>query len=79
MGTSYLWLLDIEPNHVLRRDVWKNLLLPSPNKSIPRIWASQTFLCLTNFIEKSNSIYGIKGAPYTNIFYNKSNDTNLVT
>ena len=30
------------------------------NKSIPRIRASQTFLSLTNFIEKSNNIYDIK-------------------
>ena len=40
----------------------------SPNKSIPRIRASQTFLSLTNFIEKSNNIYVIQWAPYENIF-----------
>jgi len=33
---------------------------------------------LTNFIEKSNNIYDIKCASYKNIFYDKSNDTNLI-
>jgi hypothetical protein len=48
-----------------------SILPPSLNKLIPRI-------CATNFIEKSNNIYDIKLAPYENILYGKSNDTNLV-
>ena len=56
-----------------------NMILPlSPNKSIPRIRASQTFLSLINFIEKSNNIYIIKWAPYENAFYDKFNYTNLI-
>ena len=54
------------------------ILPSSQNKSIPKIRASQTFLSLTNFIEKSNNIYVIEWAPYENIFYGKSNDTNLI-
>ena len=48
-------------------------------ESIPRIRVSQTFLSLNNFIEKSNNIYDIKYASYENIFYNESNDTNLIS
>jgi hypothetical protein len=33
---------------------------------------------LTNFIEKTNNIDDIKCALYKNIFYDKSNDTNLI-
>ena len=58
-----------------------NLLLilpPSTKESIPRIRASQTFLSLTNFIEKSNNIYNIKCTLYENIFYDESNNTNLI-
>ena len=51
----------------------------SPNKSIPRIYVSQTFLSWTNFIEKSNNIYDIKLAHYENIFHVKSNDTSLLS
>jgi hypothetical protein len=40
-------------------NTWAILPL-SPNKSIPIIHASQTFLSLINFIEKSNNIYDIK-------------------
>jgi len=47
-------------------------------ESIHRICASQTFLSLTNFIENSNNIYDIKCASYENIFYDESNDTNLI-
>jgi len=47
-------------------------------ESIPRIRVSQTFLSLTNFIEKINNIYDIKCASYENIFYDESNDTNLI-
>jgi hypothetical protein len=50
----------------------------SLKESIPRIRVSQTFLILTNFIEKSINIYDIKWASYENILYEKSNDTNLV-
>jgi len=39
-----------------------NRFHPSTKESIPRIHASQTFLSLTNFIEKSNNIYDIKCA-----------------
>jgi hypothetical protein len=46
-------------------------------ESISRIRASQTFLSLTNFIKKSNNIYDIKST-YENIFYDESNDTNLI-
>ena len=54
-------------------------ILPlSLKASIPRIRASQTLLSLTNFIEKSINIYNIKWVSYENIFYDKSNDTNLV-
>ena len=58
--------------------VFTDILPSSPNKWIPRIRASQIFLSLTNFIEKSNNIYNINWAPYENIFYGKSNDTNLI-
>jgi len=44
----------------------------------PKICASQTFLSLTNFIEKKINIYDIKWISYENIFYDKSNSTNLV-
>ena len=47
-------------------------------ESIPRIRTSQTFLSLTSFIKKSNNIYDIKCASYENIFYNESNNTNLI-
>jgi hypothetical protein len=43
----------------------------STEESIPRVRT-------TNFIEKSNNIYDIKCASYENIFYDKSNDTNLI-
>jgi hypothetical protein len=33
---------------------------------------------LTNFIEKSNNIYNIKYTLYENIFYDESNNTNLI-
>jgi len=57
----------------------QNLLLtPSTKESIPRICVSQTILSLTNFIETSNNIYDIKCALYKNIFYDESNDTNLI-
>jgi len=47
-------------------------------KSISRIRVGQHFLSLTNFIKKSNNIYDIKYASYENIFYDESNDTNLI-
>jgi len=43
-----------------------------------RIRANQTFLTLTDFIEKSINIYDIKWIFYKNIFYNKSNGINLI-
>jgi len=56
-----------------------SLVLPlSLETSTPRIHASQNFLTLTNFIEKSINIYDIKWVFYENIFYNKSNGINLV-
>jgi len=54
------------------------ILPPSTKESISKIHVSQTFLSLTNFIEKSNNIYDIKCASYENIFYDESNDTNLI-
>jgi len=57
---------------------WCFILPLSTKELIPRIRASQTFLSLTNFIEKSNNIYDIKCASYENIFYDESNDTNLI-
>jgi len=47
-------------------------------KKLYRMCVSQTFLSLTNFIEKSNNIYDIKCASYKNIFYDEYNDTNLI-
>ena len=47
----------------LRNDVCEVhscILPPFPKASTPRIRASQTFLTLTNFIEKSINIYNIK-------------------
>jgi hypothetical protein len=55
------------------------LLPPSPNKSTPRIRTSQIILSLTNFIEKSNNIYDINWAFYENMFYDISNETNLMS
>jgi hypothetical protein len=54
------------------------VLLPSTKESIFRIRASQTFLSLTIFIKKSNNIHDIKCASYENIFYDESNDINLI-
>jgi len=57
--------------------VYIKLLLPSFTKEwIPIIRTSQTFLSLSNFIEKYNNIYDIECASYENIFYDESNDTN---
>jgi hypothetical protein len=47
-------------------------------ESISKIRVGQTISSLTNFIEKSNNIYNIKYVSYENIFYNESNDTNLI-
>jgi len=47
-------------------------------KLIPRISVRQSFKSLTKFIEKSDNIYNIKYTSYKNIFYDKSNDTNLI-
>jgi len=52
---------------------------PSKKESISKIRVSQTFLNLTNFIKKSNNIYDIKYTSYENIFYDESNDSNLIT
>jgi hypothetical protein len=63
----------------LRNDVCEVhscILPPFPKASTPRIRASQTFLTLTNFIEKSINIYNILS--FKNIFYNKFNGINLV-
>jgi len=42
------------------------------NKLIPRIRVSQTFLSLTNFIEKNNNIYDIRRVYYENILWARS-------
>ena len=42
------------------------------------ICESQTIISLTKFIEKSSNVYDIKWAHYKNIFYDISNDTNLM-
>jgi hypothetical protein len=39
----------------------------------------QTFLNLTNFIENNNNIYDKKCVSCENIFYDESNDTNLIS
>ena len=52
------------------------LLPPFMKKTIPIINVRQTFLTLTNFIEKNNNIYNIKYTSYK-IFYDKFNDTNF--
>ena len=70
--TLLIYFLDLEAGLY-------SLLPLSPNKSIPRIRASQTFLSLTIFIEKTNNIYDIKLAHYENVFYGKSNYTSCIS
>ena len=62
----------------LTKYILKILLPSSMKKLIPRISVRQSFKSLTKFIEKSDNIYNIKYTSYKNIFYDKSNDTNLI-
>jgi hypothetical protein len=60
---SLFWEAFTDSLTSFRSFIWVSLVLilhPSPNKSILRIHVSQTFLRLTNFIERSNNIYDIK-------------------
>ena len=67
-------------NQSVSEDSFDNLYSPSFMKeSISKIRVSQIFLSLINFIEKSNNIYNIKCTLYKNIFYDESNDTNLIS
>jgi len=54
----WIYLLSTVVGHILPDYII--ILSPSLKASIPRIRASQTYLTLTNFIEKSINMYNIK-------------------